>query len=272
MSWNKNKPIWFQINPLLRLAWFIGAFIISPLQVQYRFDPQKIHAVIIARDIYSPLINLVKALLEAGIATNKIIILDLGSTVENAIKVINKLEETGCKVIKVSGEALRQGPYIIWLNKELPLPKGFWEYPFLVTDPDLDLSGIPKNWLITLMKILNGQRWISKSALGLRVDDINCDNSLEIVDWENKLSKKPPYSAIRVLKKFIKAPISLKPTDTTIALYRPNSNFSTISIRLESKYKVRHLAWYKDFRESKEFNDYSLRKLPDFGHWSSKRR
>jgi len=226
--------------------------------------------VLIVRDIYSPLQALVEELHAEGILHAQILLLNTGSSAAPCLSKLRELQHLGCQVLTVSATSLSKGPYAIWLDSSLPLPHDFWHYPFLVSDPDLDLCGIPRGWLHTLFNQLNQHRWTSKIALGLRTDDLTAPSSETVMHWEQKLSQRFPYGLLNKLMPCRGVPSRICTTDTTLALYRPLRHFNTLAIRLEDSYRIRHLPWYTSFVQSDEYAYYQCHKQASFGHWSSR--
>lgn len=265
-----TSPCWFRLPPGLRLLWLLWALISAPLRRSYGWQPDQLHAVLIVRDLYSPLPALVDELHAEGIPYAQIILLNNGSSSPPCLALLNELQQRGCRVLKTSPGSLAQGPYGIWLDPSLALPDGFWRYPFVVSDPDLDLVGIPRGWLRTLMQLLNHQRWTSKIALGLRTDDLTAPAVDAVRHWEQQLSRRFPYGLLNRLMKSQSVPMRICTTDTTLALYRPLRHFTTLAIRLEGPYRIRHLPWYAAFLETQEYSYYQRHKQANFGHWSSR--
>lgn len=110
---------------------------------------------------------------------------------------------------------------------------------YLVSDPDLDLSGVPGDALSHLREILDAHPESTKVGLGLRVNDIPADAMIgtEAIVWERRMWKKEVAPGI------YRAPV-----DTTFALYRtewPNPMAATWSdLRCDHPYVARHMPWY----------------------------
>jgi hypothetical protein len=128
-----------------------------------------------------------------------------------------------------------------------------WDYPlweilgikerFVYTDPDLDYTGIPDDFLRVLNEGLDKYP-VDKCGFSLEINDLP-DNKAnrELIIWENRFWRKALSDV------YFDAGI-----DTTFALYRyPPKEFSCTAIRTNRPYTARHLPWY--------FTDYSL--LPD---------
>lgn len=108
---------------------------------------------------------------------------------------------------------------------------------FIITDPDLDISGVPFDMLEVLDKGLNKYRQYDKCGLSLRIDDLPKHAKLnDVRRIEGKYWKKPLDSM------YFKAE-----TDTTLALYQKHIRDYTLSgIRTNKPYTAIHVPWYYD--------------------------
>lgn len=113
---------------------------------------------------------------------------------------------------------------------------------YIVTDPDLDLTGIPLDWPQHLMKGLWNNHSAMKAGLSLRIDDLP-DNpyAQEAYNWEKKF-----WEGKRDVNGFVFADI-----DTTLAIYDRERNFGDLpnnyffrAVRADLPYTARHLPWY----------------------------
>jgi len=109
---------------------------------------------------------------------------------------------------------------------------------YIVTDPDLDLSKIPDDFLSVLKEGLGRYPQFDKCGFSLEINDIKNQGT---IDWETKFWMHP------LDNKYFNAAI-----DTTFALYKIPI-FSYNGIRTNRPYIARHIPWY--------FND--LSELPD---------
>lgn len=264
-----TRPCWFRLPTVVRLLWFLWSLITFPLRSRYFWQPNRLHAVLIVRDLYSPLPALVEELHAEGIPYSQILLLNNGSTAPSCLNTLDQLQQRGCQILTASSRSLLQGPYGIWMDPSLGLPTDFWRYPFVLSDPDLDLAKIPRGWLRILLQLLNQYRWTSKIALGLRTDDLTAPAVESVRNWEQHLSQRFPFNLLNNLLLCPGVPCRICTTDTTLALYRPQRHFTTISIRLEGDYQIRHLPWYRVFLQTQEFAYYQAHKFNCFGHWSS---
>ena len=109
---------------------------------------------------------------------------------------------------------------------------------YIVTDPDLDLSGVPSDFLNVLREGLKRYPQFNKCGFSLEIDDIT-DNSLyymgqTIKQWEQQFWVSPMDS------EYFNASI-----DTTFALYNTDI-FSLSALRTNRPYTARHVPWYYD--------------------------
>jgi len=170
-------------------------------------------------------------------------------------KMAEFLSDTGCEVILVDN-ASTYPPLLEWYDTDCPykvyrLQENYghlvlWgsgilnEYPdqyYAVTDPDLDLSDVPSDYIDFLMKGLTNQE-VVKTGLSLRVDDLPVNGfTEEIVKKERQY-----WECVQDGNGFYYAGI-----DTTFAIYdreRMASGKFYWSLRAPKPYTARHLPWY----------------------------
>jgi len=109
---------------------------------------------------------------------------------------------------------------------------------YIVTDPDLDLTGIPNDFLQVLEEGLRRYPQYDKCGLSLEINDL--PNQVTI-DWESQFWQKP------LDEQYFHANV-----DTTFALYK-TKYASLNAIRTNRPYTARHVPWYYDL----------IDKLPD---------
>jgi hypothetical protein len=261
--------MWFRLTRFLRICWIVFGIALSPLQRRWPYCPDHIRALVIVRDLYSPLPDLIAQLRKQGILAKHILLLDSGSTNPNCLSTLFDLELMGCRWIRLSDDEELFGPYAPWLSHRLRSMIKSWSYPYLVTDPDLAIPpDIPTDWLANMFSLLNNNRSVFKVGLPLSLRGLTIENSNAIKAHEISLYQSLPY---RILSYFLlgtKTKARLCPTDTTLALYRPGTIFSTFSIRLSSRYSIAHLPWLASFRSTPEFQYYQRNKLSIYGEWS----
>ena len=165
------------------------------------------------------------------------------------------LSDTGCEVILVDNastyppllEWYESCPYKVYRLKENRGHMAVWssgivnEYPdqyYVVTDPDLDLSGVPRDYLDVLMKGLLGNSEVTKVGLSLMIDDLPTNTfTAQILEKEGKY-----WQAIRDLYGFYVAGV-----DTTFAVYDRERGLNERfywALRSPEPYVARHLPWY----------------------------
>jgi hypothetical protein len=127
--------------------------------------------------------------------------------------------------------------------------------PYIVTDPDLEIDKIPKDWLSVLQRGLNLYSWAVKAGFSLRIDDLpdtplgRMVRTKEAVNWHQGLDSTY-YSAY---------------IDTTFALYRgPVQDFP--AVRTAPPYVARHIPWY--WKSPEEIPDDELYYLKTAGCWT----
>lgn len=125
-----------------------------------------------------------------------------------------------------------RGPRAPWDGDHIPDNDGF----YVVSDADLDLSGVPADCLTRLRDLMTERPAIHKAGLSLRIDDLPGDSpvagmaiSRETQYWDN-----PTPGGF------------LADIDTTFAMYRRGSGWSGYgpAIRLAPPYTARHVSWY----------------------------
>ena len=104
---------------------------------------------------------------------------------------------------------------------------------YILSDPDLDLSKIPKDFLHILQTGIDKYKWADKCGFSLEINDLpNTDilqeiHRWELQNWENKLDEM-----------YFKAAV-----DTTFCLFRTNIH-SFDTLRTNRPYVARHIPWY----------------------------
>ena len=132
--------------------------------------------------------------------------------------------------------------------------KVLWDYPvlqklgikerFIYTDPDLDYTGIPDDFLKVLNKGLDKYP-VSKCGFSLEINDLPEDEEGNFI----RFGPEAPYWQKPLDDMYFDAL-----TDTTFALYRyPLKEFTYSAVRTNRPYTCRHIPWY--------YRDYSA--LPD---------
>jgi FkbM family methyltransferase len=166
--------------------------------------------------------------------SNQIHIIDNASSSKETLTILDNLEKE--KNVQVERYSTNKGPWTVLRDPEYGQIR---KNPFILTDPDLDLSKLPTNTLEILIKIQHNHK---SRQVGLALDisqpedllEGNYLNSKSIYQWEQKFWKRP------IQKDIYSAPI-----DTTFCLY--DLNYPSKSIRLAGNFTVKHLPWHKSF-------------------------
>jgi len=188
-----------------------------------------------------------------------------------------ELTKRDCEVILVDNGSIYQ-PLLDWY-KECPYKvhlldntynhKSPWTANivegenYIVTDHDLDISGVPDDMVEFLFKGLRGGA--VKSGLSLRLDDLP-ENEFtdEVVSWERKF-----WETKQDRDGFYHSDI-----DTTLALYSARRlkkvpNFFN-AVRAPYPYTARHLPWYLTPSTVTEEEDFYSKNLNTCGYWTTK--
>ena len=270
-DWQACRPLWFRVPRALRITSILAALALAPLRPRWSFQPERIRALILVRDLHSALVPLVEALLAQGLQVNHVLLLDSGSTSLGCLTTLAGLERRGCRWLRLPPQDQRYGPYAPWLSAPLLQEIHSWRYPYLVSDPDLAVpSTIPSTWLAELLSTLNRHRFILKAALPLAINDLTHPQTPAVIQHERSLHTHPAYRLLTRLFLADHPGAVVSTTDTTLALYRPARFFSTLSIRLPPRYQIKHLPWYNYYTNTTEYKYYQVHKLQLFGEWSSK--
>ncbi len=129
---------------------------------------------------------------------------------------------------------------------------------YLVTDPDLDMTGIPEDWLEELQTGLDRYPSITKAAIGLRLDDLpDTEIARKARKWESSCWITPLDGG-----RFYRAD-----TATTLCLCRARK-WVVKSVRTNAPYLARHVPWYyTDVAKLPEDEIYYLKTI-DKTKWS----
>ncbi len=102
---------------------------------------------------------------------------------------------------------------------------------YIVTDPDLDLSGIPDDFLSVLEEGLRRYPQFSKCGFSLEINDLP-PTEFNPIGWEKQFWQHPLDNM------YFNAAI-----DTTFALYK-SPDYSLKALRTNRPYTCRHMPWY----------------------------
>jgi hypothetical protein len=109
---------------------------------------------------------------------------------------------------------------------------------YVVSDPDLDLTGVPRNVLLHLSSLLRDYPDNEKVGLSLEVSDLTPDLPYFPIcsRWEPSYWRAPLVDNL----------FRLAPIDTTFAMYnkRVMNAYKICGARTERPYTARHLPWY----------------------------
>jgi hypothetical protein len=264
-----KKPFWFSA-PLSLRAGYIGYRLATSLcRKRWDYDSSKIVAIIIVRDLWSNLKPLTDQFRKQGIPLQNIWLIDTGSTNEDCHATLRSLQDQGCRVEKLSRQEAAFGPYGPWMAKSLRIKMKSLNYPFILTDPDLAFTErCPKDWLAQTFNNLMRYGYVSK--IGLPLSTKNIDEKLEERVKNNQSQLYSHWLLSRISKALVNTNKDgqICATDTTLALYRPRTPFSTLAIRMPEEYELIHLPWLSTYRQSVEFKYYTEKKLHCIGEWS----
>lgn len=169
------------------------------------------------------------------------------------VKMADWLSKRGCEPVFIDN-ASDYPPLIQYYNdtpfQVLRLEKNYGHYSlwwanvvnrlnikdrFIYTDPDLDLEGVPDDFVSVLNEGLDRYPQYSKCGLSLETEDLP-DNE------EGNLIRRieAPYWQFPLDERYFHAD-----TDTTLALYRlPIGEYGHSACRTNRPYTCRHLPWY----------------------------
>lgn len=169
------------------------------------------------------------------------------------------LADTGMEVIIIDNNSSYKPllswydrcPYTLWRAAENIGHLVYWksiggrtleDRYYCVTDHDLDLSEIPKDYISVLMEGLEKNPDVTKCGFSLRLGDLpGNDFTKKVIEWEKKFWKTKGNG-------FYQADI-----DTTFALYDKERDFGRLppegnkffhAVRSPEPYTARHLPWY----------------------------
>lgn len=117
---------------------------------------------------------------------------------------------------------------------------------FVITDPDLDISGVPSDFLLVAQDMFGRETWARKVGLSLETDNIPI-NSLsrdKIANREHDRWKADLHGGH-----------STANIGSTFALYHTTMRYGNYyrAVRLARPYTARHLPWY--FTKNEDIDD-----------------
>jgi len=170
---------------------------------------------------------------------NPIIILDNASHDHETKEILQKLSMR--EDIQVKFYQDNPGPWRVLIDSEFEEVR---RRPFVLTDPDLDLTKLPLNTLEILTEV---QQRHGSRRVGLALDISDPEDIITIHDevdyvknWESQFWVKPiPDPKYEIYDAAL---------DTTFCLH--NFNYPNRSIRVAGELTVKHLPWHKSFLDS----------------------
>lgn len=179
------------------------------------------------RDLLTPLQGMVADLLTCE-GVGDITILDCDSSFPALLDWYEYDLPSGVRVVHMGDNA---GCRALWRTDQ---PRG---RPYFASDADLDLSGVPRDFLRVLSVGLESHPSAIKAGLSLRIDDLPRDGYLSA---EAKQHERR-YWIEAMSGGWFAADI-----DTTAAMYRAGSGWGGYgpAIRSAPPYAARHLPWY----------------------------
>jgi hypothetical protein len=136
------------------------------------------------------------------------------------------------------------GPWAPWKTKlDLSMGSGY----YVVTDSDLDLSGVPSDVLTRLQSGLDQFPGIVKTGLSLEIDDMPTKPIKDqVLKWEHRFWKR------KVADIWWSADI-----DTTFAMYRGSwhneAQCTWPALRSDRPYVARHIPWYRVMDDEEKY-------------------
>jgi len=190
------------------------------------------------------------------------VIVDNGSTSEETQNILVELESL--EKVRVIRLQENHGPYIVYRH---PLLAKYRQHPYLITDPDLDLSRLPEDALEVFYRLGNAYRAhkigpaLDISPNNTLIHDHRIEGASKILDterqyWNNRFS----VSTEGFPPEYYRAPI-----DTTFCFIFPENDgpgSERSHIRVAGSYTVFHLPWIKEYIDGltpNEYDDYFLR-------------
>lgn len=140
---------------------------------------------------------------------------------------------------------------------------------YCVSDPDLDLSGIPTDYLDVLLTGLEANPDVYKAGFSLRIDDLPQNAyTKKVIEWEKKFWTQKANAS------FMRADL-----DTTFALYSKDRDFGLLppegkefhwAVRSPEPYVCRHLPWYLTTEELERNEEENYFMKTTSTHWAQR--
>ena len=227
---------------------------------------------LIVRDRFTSTKNMVQYLVQ--IPELRVVILDNNSSYP---PLLEWYDTNPCEIERLTAN---YGNFVLWSATTAieghEKPNFFEKYDcvgkqYILSDCDLDLSGIPKESLLpTLQEGLREYPNVVKCGLSLEINDLPDTELAKVaLGWERFNWVKNPAKGDTPNGKFISAPV-----DTTFALYTGvgEQNDFDRCIRTDRPYTARHLTWYYGPHnpppEDEQYYHKNINKI--FNHYSSR--
>lgn len=148
------------------------------------------------------------------------------------------------------------GPLTLWQHGAL---SDRWFH--VVTDCDLDISGVPLDVLGVLREGMDAMDGVCKCGLSLEIDDLPSRFDLDVV------RKHEGKFWVTRRGRYWEAPI-----DTTFAMYRPERAWGGYgpALRTDRPYTARHVPWYWDPAALADEQQYYVRQKSIGTWWTSR--
>lgn len=128
------------------------------------------------------------------------------------------------------------GHKVVWESYAQVLPRLGITGRYIVTDSDLDLSGVPADFLEVMNEGLDKYSTFGKCGLSLEINDLPDNEAVQKI----KHGCEQRYWLTPLDEMYFNAPV-----DTTFALYRETARlYFHEAIRTNRPYTARHVPWY----------------------------
>jgi hypothetical protein len=194
------------------------------------------------------------------IKTTRVIVVDNGSTYPPLLEWYKR--HCPAQIVYLDGNFGHHAPWrqrIIpgWLEFQDTWGSGF----YIETDPDLDLTGVPKDLIDVLIQGFTIRQESVKVGLSLEIEDVP-DSARERVEKNER-----HYWAQPITDQFFFAPV-----DTTLALYRARTPHNMAiridpALRTNRPYCARHVPWYNDPNNLSEEDKYYYQHCNQSASW-----
>lgn len=154
------------------------------------------------------------------------------------------------------------GHLVLWRE----LPHLITDRYYIVTDPDLDLSAVPHDYVEVLKEGLRMFPHVMKAGLSLDIFDLPLnDYTQEVIKWERKYWERE-----------LKNGFYMSEIDSTFALYDSQRDFGTLpndkffkAVRADKPYTAVHLPWTLTKETMNEEEQYYIDNCKG-GYWINK--